>query len=616
VLPAVVLASLLAASAAGAEGQILRADLVEARSIKLDGIPKEWSNFFALPYTLKGKSGKPDLEARAALAYDANSLFVAAEVVDDTLRGGGGDRVEVVLGFPGGATYAIELYPGDPGRIAGAAKTSDGRAIAGAKVVEAPNASGWSLEASVPWSAFPPAQSVRVGLRGAVLVYDVDSGSAVKNIVGTAPSAGYASLPPLNTESEQALADGLVHDKNLHGAPRFNLVADVAGDSMKERVLVLDRYLVVLGSNFRHGSEYYFADLGVDGPNLLSCETRDVTGDGQAEILLRKRFVSGSKSREALQILSFGSREVPTMIFEHEVAITTDTGSITNEVSFVPDGARTVIKIAPGTARGFTVDTYREPTETSYDPALLPWGPIRSQTYQLSGTAFVKTSEEKQAPTLPRATGGGSDMPTAPPPPSAGELLEKVYDLYKRDRGVSGRPRFDRAIDVAGDARPERVLLHDRDLVVFGKGFKGGTGYTYLTLQQFASSADILDLSARDITGDGKAEILVKGVMHGNGPAGPVDREVVLVFQVVGDTLRRVFAAETARSMGARRVNGSMRFTGTGIELAPGTAVGWTERTYPFGQDTGPVGGYEPLLLPWSNLSPARYRWTGSGFGR
>ena len=203
-----------------------------------------------------------------------------------------------------------------------------------------------------------------------------------------------------------------------------------------------------------------------------------------------------------------------------------------------------------------------------------------------------------------------------PPPPSAGELLEQVYDLYKRDRGVSGRPRFDRAIDVAGDARPERVLLHDRDLVVFGKGFKGGTGYSYLTLQQFASPSDILDLSTRDVTGDGKAEIVVRGVMHGNGPAGPIDWEVTLVFQVVGDTLRRVFAAETARSMGTKRVTGSMRFSGGGIELAPGAAVGWTERTYPFGQDTGPVGGYEPLLLPWSNVSPVRYRWTGSGFSR
>ena len=50
------------------------------------------------------------------------------------------------------------------------------------------------------------------------------------------------------------------------------------------------------------------------------------------------------------------------------------------------------------TARGFTVDTYKEPTESSFDPVLLPWGAIASQTYAYSGTGFTKTGEEKQAP--------------------------------------------------------------------------------------------------------------------------------------------------------------------------------------------------------------------------
>jgi hypothetical protein len=50
------------------------------------------------------------------------------------------------------------------------------------------------------------------------------------------------------------------------------------------------------------------------------------------------------------------------------------------------------------------------------------------------------------------------------------------------------------------------------------------------------------------------------------------------------------------------------------IELAPGKAVEWTEQTYPFNQDAGPVGGAEPLLLPWSGLKPARYKWNGTAF--
>lgn len=617
----VAVASLSCPTDLRAEGTALKADLIEAKSIKLDGVPKEWASLTSLGYAVKGKGGKPDIEARAGLAYDATNLYVAADVTDDVLRGGGGDHVEVVLGFPGGSVHEIELYPGDPGKAPGSAKLKDGTALSGAKVVEAPRSGGWTMEASVPWSSLPNARTLRVGLRGAIFVHDADSGSSVKNIVGTAPSPAYASLPSLNNEAEQSLFEGLLKQKGIRGAPRFNLIADVAGDSMKERVLVYDRYLIVLGPTFRKGSEYYYGDVG-DPANLISCEARDLTGDGTSEILLRKRVGNSSKPREMIQVLSFGSSDVPTTVFQHEVGITTDAGSITNDVSFVPDGSRTAIKITPGTARGLHAGNYREPTESSYDPLLLPWGTIASQTYKLSGSAFVKASEEKQAATPPPATPSAVDaspLPKPPPPPSAAELMEKVYDLYKRDRGVSGKPRFEFGIDVAGDGAAERVLLHDRDIVVFGKSYKNGTGYTYLTLQQFASPSDVLEMTARDVTGDGKADVLVKGVLHANGPGGEkVDREILLVFQVSNDGMKRIFSAEIARAMGRKRINGAVRFPGGGggIELGPGNAVEWTAATYPFTQETGASGGLEPLILPWSGISGVRYRWTGSGFAK
>ena len=614
-----------------ADGTSLRADLVEGKSIRLDGVPKEWGGLVALSYTLRGRNAKPDLEARAGLAYDSTNLYVGADVTDDVLRGGGGDHLEVVIGFPGGATSAVLLYPGDPGKTAGFARTGDGAGVSGARVVEAPRAGGWSLEAVVPWSAFPAARQVRVGLRGAIFLHDADSGTTVKNVVGTAPSASYGALPPLNTEAEQSLHDGLLKEKSLRGAPRWNLIADVAGDPMKERVLVFDRYLVVLGSSFRKGSEYYYSDLGVDAANVIGCEVRDFAGNGQSDIVLRKRFGTAAKHREMVQVLHFGASEVPTTIFQHEVAVVTDAGAVVNEVSFVPDGPRTAIKISAGAARSFNGANYREPVETSWDPAILPWGAVSAQLYKLSGSAFARASEERQsvaAPVTSPAAAEGPGLPKAPPPPSASELMEKVYDLYKRDRGVSGRPRFDLATDVSGDGQNERVLLHDRDVVIFGKGFKGGTGYTFLTLQQFASPSDITEVTARDLSGDGKAEILVKGVVHATGPGsrwgqGPqtpggdrVDREVLLVFQVANESIKRVFAAEIGRAIGRKRINGSVRFGGGGIELAPGNAVEWTAATYPFTQESGPVGGLEPLLLPWGGAAAVRYRWSGGAFNR
>jgi hypothetical protein len=608
---------------ASAEGTSLRANLVEARSIKLDGVPKEWTAFSTLGYALKGRASKSDLEAKAAIAYDASNVYIAADVTDDVLRAGG-DHLQIVLGFPGGNVDEIDLYPGDPGKTPGNARTKDGSAIAGARVVEAPRNGGWSLEASVPWTAFPQAKLVRVGLRGALFLHDADSSATIKNIVGTAPSSAYAALPSINTESEQSLFDGLIREKNLRGAPRYNLLADVAGDVMKERVLVFDRWLVVLGSSFRKGSEYYYGDLGVTGEQIPSCEVRDLTGDGQSEIILRKRFVSGSRTREVLQVMSFGAGDVPLPIFQHELSVTTDAGSVADDFTFAADGAKTSIKITPGKATSFNAGNYREPSESAYDPVLLPWGAVASQTYKFNGKEFTKVAEEKQAPAAapaPAAAAMEATLPKAPPRPSAGELLEKVYDLYKKDRGVSGRPRFDLGADLTGDKQVERVLLHDRDLVIFGKGFKGGAGYTFLTLSPFAAPTDILDVTARDVTGDGKLEILVKGVIHASASkeaGGVVDREVVMIYQVAGEGLKRIFAAELARSVGKKRVQGALGFGGKGeeIALASGKASEWTEKTYPFNQDLSAVGGIEPLLLPWSSARTVHYRWTGSGFTR
>jgi hypothetical protein len=615
----------LAAPAAAAAQTALRADLIEAKTIKLDGVPKEWTSLSNLGVAVKGKPQKPDLEAKAGIAYDATTVFLAADVTDDTFKPGL-DHLVFVIGFPGGTTYEVEIFPGDPGKTPGSAKLG-GKAISGAKVVEAPRAGGYSLEATLPWSTFAMASSVRVGLRAGMFVHDAD-GASVDLIAGSASSTAYASLPQLATESEQALADGLIKEKGLKGAPKYNLLGDVAGDSMKERVLVYDRYLVVLGSSFRKGSEYYFSDLGVDSNAGMvpSCELKDVTGDGQQEILIRKRFGTSAKYREVYQVLWFGKADVPNPIFTHEVAILTPDGSLENAVTLSADGSKTAFKFEPGTATKWNAGNYKEVTEGSFDAALLPWGTIKSQTYKYDGSKFAKTAEEKQEATAAPAAAPVATAAPAPkvPAPSAAELLDQVYAMYKKDRSASGKPKFDMAIDVAGDKQTERVLLHEKDIVLFGKGFKSGTGYSYLTLQQFASASDILDLTARDVTGDGKAEIIVRGTLHASAPkesgGGTVDREVVLIFQVQGESLKRIFAAEVGRGIAANKVTGAITYAAGGkvtdIELGPGKFTGWTDKTYPFNQDISAVGGYEPLILPISSNKAVRYKWNGTAFAK
>ncbi|XXX73170.1 hypothetical protein WMF30_36525 [Sorangium sp. So ce134] len=626
------LAALAAAAPAPAlaAGAPIAAPLVESKWLKLDGIPKEWPvALTSLGIKVKGKPSKADLAAQVAIAYDDARFYVAADVTDDALRGGA-DHVKVVLGFPGGKVQEVALYPGQPGKTAGSVRVPGGKLVAGAKVVEAPRAGGYTLEASVPWSAFPEAATTRVGLRAGLFVHDADGAGGVDAVVGSAASEAYASLSPLATEPELAVIDGLLRSKGIRSGPKYDLVADVAGDAMRERVTVYERYLVVLGPGFRKGAQYYFEDLGVDaGEGMLpSLTARDLTGDGQAELILRKRSGNGAKYREVMHVLQFGAGDTPRPIFQHEIAISTEKGSVVNEVEFVPDGAKMAIRVEPGKATRYDASNYTEGVEQTYDPLLLPWGPIKSQLYKLTGGVFTKASEQRQAAAAAVARPAAARAEEArgaakPAGLSPAEMLDKVYALYRRDRGASSsKPRFDLGADVAGGREPERVLLHDRDLVVFGKGFRGGAGYAFMTLAQFASPGDIRSVRALDLTGDGKAEIIVHGTVRAAAPkeagAATVDRDVVLIFRLDGESIQRVFAAEVARSIGDKKIVGELKFVRVndklGIELAPGRAVEWTEQTYPFNQDKGPVGGFEPLLLPWGGAQPARYVWNGSAF--
>jgi hypothetical protein len=496
--------------------------------------------------------------------------------------------------------------------------------VTGAKAVEAPRAGGYTLEAQIPWSAFPEAATVRVGLKAGVFVHDSDGGP-VDAVVGSASGSSHGSLAPFPLEAEQALAVGLLKQKSITTGPRYELVADVVGDAMKERVAVYEQYLVVLGPTFRKGTEYYWSDLGVDASRgqLPSLELRDLTGDGRAELVMRKRSASGARYREVLDVWSFGAADTPSSLFRHEVAVMTEQGSVENTVSFVPDGAKLAIKLEPGAAKRYDAASYKEPTMAGLDGVLLPWGTVKSRTFKLSGSAYAKASEETQAAApapAPAPSKPAEPTPATPSPPklTQAELAEKVLALYRKDRGQQQSARFDQGADLSGNGDKERLLVVDRDLVIVGKSFKGGTGYAYLTMSQFASSADVRDVTTRDVTGDGKAEIVVRGVLQVTAPkelgGGAVEREVVVVYQVVGEGLKRVFAAELGRSMGKSKVTGAITWGAGAIELGPGKATGWTEKTYPFGQDLGPTGGYEPLLLPWGGAKPARYKWSSGAF--
>jgi hypothetical protein len=626
---------------ASAGGRMIVAEPMQGEKVRIDGDLREWPNKMTeLGDTLSG-SGGGDPRAAVTVGYDDQSLYVVLKIFDKRIvrtaaAGASEDHATLSLAFPRGRdfnTYDLDLYPGNPGKVAGVVKLR-GSTVSGAKIVEAPSEGGLHVEAQIPWSAFPDAAKVRVGLRAAVTYTDADASGSISGVISTAAGRSGKALPPLLLEAEEGLESQLLKPKNLVNASR-EAFGNVSGDAMVERVAVFGDSLAIVGPHYRGGKEFYFADLGVrDASMVTRLELVDFDGDGHDEIVIQKRIGAPDKYREIVTVTKVGADDTPFQAFAQEVGIKTADGKIENRVSF----KNNAIEVSQGESEGFEPSTYAEVTPSDMGPALMPWESVGSRTFKWTGKAFEQAEETPFTPKggAPAKAAKGSrkphksraaksDEPPAPPPPRAptsDELLDRVYALYKKDRGVGGgRPSFDFVTDVAGDRGPERVLVHGKDLVVFGKGFRQGLSYAFITIG-VSDPKDIVDVTARDVTGDGKAEVIVRAVLHAKASKAlggdMVERRALMIYGIKDDALARVFAAETSRAVGDNEVLGAVAFEpgkrGFEIELRPARALGWTEKSYPFPPDTTTAGGLEPLLLPWGDASKRRYRWDGSAY--
>ncbi len=442
---------------AAARPRALRFTMVTAEP-ELDGVPAEWNaEFRALSFPVRGRaSSTRDLAARAAVAYDAHYLYVAAEVTDDRLVAGG-DFIELLIGVPGGTLEHVRLYPGDTAQVRGVAKNGAGRVVEGARVVEAPTSDGWSLEARIPWMAIPKSERIRVGYRGALLVHDADASTTEEAVLATSDSLVYSALPALSMEAELSLGAGLLRERAITGRPSWNLLGDVVGDAQRERVLVYDPYLVVLGPGYRAGTQYFYKDFGPG--ELVLVALRDETGDGKDDIVVQRHVPGG----DLVEVWSYApGAEVPSLASSKSLTAKEPPASVSTEFRPLP-GA-----------------TGERATKTKV--------PVVSSAPDVKDTTTAS-------------------LIFAPKPPPQGDAASG-YALYKERRGVLGAPRFDLSANFAEDSRVERLVVHGNDIVVFGPGFRGGRSFAALTLDGDASV--IQSVTARDIDGGGTMAIDVK----------------------------------------------------------------------------------------------------------
>jgi hypothetical protein len=411
---------------------------------------------------------------------------------------------------------------------------------------------------------------------------------------------------------------------------------------MYERVAIYDRYLTVSGWDYRGGKEFFYQDLNLMSPGDLKQTTlADFDGDGKDELFVHRRVGSAGKARYYAEVWKFESETgPPTPIFQHEVGVVEGEAEIINKVDLSRKGKRPAIIVSQGTDEKVDPEQWSAPMAgEGTHPTLMPWEPVKYRRWEYTGDGFEMVKEQGGKAKMKRPGGGtrlysgprpsadplAGDAKAPPPPPrppTAEEMMNEVYKMYRTERGKHGaKPSFDFVTNVSGDETPERVLVHDNDLVVFGKKFKEGNSYVYTTVGD-EKKLKILSVTARDVTGDGYADVIVRAVISAKASkqlgGKTVSRHGLFIYKVQQHAISRIFAAETGRSLEGDMVLAGVRFVpkgrGLDIELRPGMAVGWSSDNYPFPEDRAPYGGLEPLLLPWTEQSSKHYRYTGSKF--
>lgn len=603
----------------------LRAEEVDAKKpVRVDGVLKEWHGRVPAKEAISGKTD--GVELGVAVQYDETKLYVAAEVSDPkpkrgAAHGDGDDRVTFTLAFPGGRgalkAYEIGLWPGKPGESVGAVKwlsgAERGSPVAGAKIVEADVKGGFTIEAAIPWSSFPEAKTMRVGLRAAFRYHDA-GGGVVGTGAGSVDKPG--DLPPLPTASEQAVVEGLLTQKHVESdKPKIDVYVDLVGDERKERVSVFGKFFTICGPGYRGGHQFFWRESTAD---IVSVEPREITGRGKEDLVVRKRQQFGNALHEIVEVWSNDHGDEPDTIFAHQVGIAAAGGKqrITNSVRI----SAKEIEVTTEPAVNWKPEGFKEMVASDIEGILLPWGTVKSRTYKLEGHKFVRGEEVAQKPgaaPAPPSTATASTQTTPTP-----AIKTQIVDAYLKEANLAAgtKPKFDLEVNVDGDTRVEHVLLVGRDLVVVRAEPKGGFTYGKISLGQFADDKDVQEITARDLTGDGGAEIIVRGERHVRSPQGDqVDIGGLFIYRSKEGNLVRVFAIETGRELGGKRVQGQVQFVpakngkGMDIDVKPGAAKGWDAKSYPWPEEK-PGGAIEPLLLPWGTQKSLRYTWTGDKF--
>jgi hypothetical protein len=591
-------------------------------ALRIDGDLREWrgARFASL-----GEGADAAIEY--ALAYDADALYVGARVTDDDLvrtaqPSPAEDAVVLTLAVPGeGASAArgeVWLYAGVAGKQRAQAAIGSGRAqpkLASAiAIAEGPLAGrgGYVLEARVPWAAIPGGRDAQVA-RASLALHDVDGKPGAS--AATLATASGAELPPLLIEGgPHAAVAAFLRAKDLTDLNvRYDFTADALGDARLERVVLAGTFAVVAGPDMQAGNGFNYMELSIGSADALrDARVQDLTGDGKAELLVRVHQPTDFGARDLFQVIGL-SQGQPRPLLTIETRRENQSGYVASDlrVGRAAAGNAAPIEARAGAARGIDAASDAQQTSPGIEPLLTPWGQWSRRVYRWDGARFAVAEQDENraakqaaaaqaraAASNSAASAGGATAHAAPP--GADELIA----AFRASRSIdpSLRASFTQHANFAEDAALESLQILGTDVLLIGKGYRGGTGYFYFSLPVH-DAADIEHVFTGDVTGDGRRDLFVRA----RQTIGDVQRDILLGYTFTDAGIAPILAVEVRRAQGENSVGTRVGFAVQGgrrtLRISAGRAAGWDASSYPF--EAGSRDAYEPLLLPWSERARA-----------
>jgi len=587
----------------------------------VDGALREWQG------ARFGSVGAKDPGLRYALATADGGLYIAAEVSDAALvraKGVGGrqDALVLSLAMPDlkgrWTTQEVWLHAGQTGR----SKAEAGLRVGGGnpkpapaiQVVEGPREQGepgYVLEAFVPWSVIAGAELWEQA-RGALRYEDVD-GSGRPTVIETASAAKAGAMPRLVMGvGQKDFLGSFLSSQNLTGVePRYDFRGNVYGDSAPERVVLVDRFVLVYGPGFKGGesSGYLALPIGMGG-GLKQAELTDLDLDGRAELLLTMRQSNEQGAREVWMVYTL-AEESPRPAGGVELRKETAGGFLENSMEIEQKGKNKArITVKPGRSQNLSASNYHESGARDVQGILLPWGDVASCTYGYDAGALSVLSEERRASAAGAPASAGAVAAPAPVvEPFVAPSQEAVLALFRRDRKLPPKlaPRRHQRANLVGGPELEDLFELGNHLVIVGPEIGEGGSYLAYGLP-VKDPSEVLYLGHADVTGDKRDELFVRLAQVLSGADG-VRREIVLVLSAQEEgRFKRLLAAEVVRRQGDHAIINRVITEAGSLTIEPGVSEGWSASDYPFTQDA--TGGVERLLLPWQD-QPQRYRLQG-----